>query len=125
MLNFQNLQLRRGTRVLLESATFTLFRGDKVGVIGANGSGKSSLFALVRGELQPESGEFSRPADLKMAWVAQEVPALDTSAIDYVVDGDATLREVERAMHSADAAHDGARIAALHARYEVLGGYSA
>jgi ATP-binding cassette subfamily F protein 3 len=125
MLNFQNLQLRRGTRVLLESATFTLFRGEKVGVIGANGSGKSSLFALVRGELQPESGEFSRPADLKMAWVAQEVPALETSAIDYVLDGDATLREVERALHAADASHDGAAIAALHARYEALAGYTA
>jgi ATP-binding cassette, subfamily F, member 3 len=125
MLNFQNLQLRRGTRVLLESATFTLFRGDKVGVIGANGSGKSSLFALVRGELQPESGEFSSPADVKMAWVAQEVPALEASAIDYVLDGDTTLREVERAMLEADGTHDGTAIAALHARYEALGGYPA
>jgi ATP-binding cassette subfamily F protein 3 len=125
MLNFQNLQLRRGPRVLLENATFTLFRGEKVGVIGANGSGKSSLFALVRGELLPESGEFSRPADLKMAWVAQEVPALENSAIDYVLDGDATLREVERALQAAQAAHDGAAIATLHARYEALGGYSA
>ena len=76
MLNFQNLQLRRGTRVLLENATFTLYRGEKVGIIGANGSGKSSLLALVRGELHAESGDFSRPADLRVAWVAQEVAAL-------------------------------------------------
>ncbi|HKE45803.1 MAG TPA: ATP-binding cassette domain-containing protein [Steroidobacteraceae bacterium] len=125
MLNFQNLQLRRGTRVLLENASCTLFRGEKIGVIGANGSGKSSLFALIRGELQPEAGEFSRPADLRMAWVAQEVPALETSALDYVVDGDTELREVERRVQAADAAHDGTQLAVLHARYEALGGYSA
>ena len=66
--------------------------------MGANGSGKSSLLALVRGELQPESGDFSRPADLRMAWLAQEVPALRTPAIDYVIDGDTELREVEAAI---------------------------
>jgi len=125
MLNFQNLQLRRGTRVLLENATFTLFRGEKVGIIGANGSGKSSLLALVRGELHAESGDFSRPADLRVAWVAQEVPALDSSAIDYVIDGDTELREAETAIRRAEAAHDGALIATLHARYDALGGYSA
>ena len=61
MLNFQNLQLRRGTRVLFEDATFTVFRGEKVGIIGANGSGKSSLLALVRGELHAEAGDFTPP----------------------------------------------------------------
>ncbi len=125
MLNFQNLQLRRGTRVLLENATFTLFRGEKVGIIGANGSGKSSLLALVRGELHAESGDFSRPADLRVAWVAQEVAPLDSSAIDYVIDGDTELREAETAIRRAEAAHDGALIATLHARYDALGGYSA
>jgi ATP-binding cassette subfamily F protein 3 len=125
MLNFQNLQLRRGTRVLLENATLTVFRGEKVGIIGANGSGKSSLLALVRGELHAESGDFARPADLRVAWVAQEVPALTSSAIDYVIDGDTELREVQAAIQRADAAHDGALIATLHARYDALGGYSA
>jgi ATP-binding cassette subfamily F protein 3 len=125
MLNFQNLQLRRGTRVLLENATFTLFRGEKVGLVGANGSGKSSLLALVRGELQPESGDFSRPADLRMAWLAQEVPALGTPAIEYVIDGDTELREVEAAIRSSEATHDGTLIANLHARYDSLGGYAA
>ncbi len=125
MLNFQNLQLRRGTRVLLENATFTLFRGEKVGIIGANGSGKSSLLALVRGELHAESGDFSRPAELRLAWVAQEVPALDSPAIEYVIDGDIELREVETAIRRAETAHDGSLIATLHARYDALGGYSA
>ena len=125
MLNFRNLQLRRGRRVLLESATFTLFRGDRVGVVGANGSGKSSLLALVRGELQPEAGDFSRPADLRIAWVAQEVADLETSAIDYVIDGDDELRDVEAALRNAETAQDGTLIASLHARYEALGGYVA
>jgi len=125
MLNFQNLQLRRGTRVLLENATFTLFRGEKVGIIGANGSGKSSLLALVRGELHHEAGDFSRPAELRIAWVAQEVPALSRPAIEFVIDGDTELREAEAAIQRAEASHDGALIATLHARYEALGGYSA
>src|SRR5262245_39492720 len=125
MLNFQNLQLRRGTRVLLENATFTLFRGEKIGIIGANGSGKSSLLALVRGELHPEAGEFSRPAELSIASVAQEVPALPRPAIEFVIDGDNALRGVEVAIQRAEASHDGALIATLHAHYEALGGYSA
>ncbi len=125
MLNFQNVQLRRGTRVLLEHATFTIFRGEKVGITGANGTGKSSLLALVRGELHAESGEFSRPAGLSIASVAQETPAVAQSALEYVLDGDAELRQIERAIAAAAAGHDGAALAELHARFEALAGYTA
>jgi ATP-binding cassette subfamily F protein 3 len=125
MLNFRNVALRRGTRILFEGASFTIFRADKIGITGANGSGKSSLLALVRGELHPDAGDFSCPAGLRIASVEQETPAAGSSAIDYVLDGDAELRAVERAMVGAQADHDGARLAELHARYATLDGYSA
>jgi ATP-binding cassette subfamily F protein 3 len=125
MLNFQNVQLRRGTRVLFEGATFTIYRGEKIGITGANGSGKSSLLALVSGELQPESGEFGRPAGLRIATVAQETPAVEQPALDYVLDGDVELREVERSIAAAATGHDGAALAELHARLAALDGYTA
>ena len=125
MLNFQDVQLRRGTRVLFEHATFTLFRGEKVGITGANGSGKSSLLALVSGELHAESGDFSRPAGLRIAAVAQETPAVAQNALDYVLDGDTELRAVEHAIAASADAHDGTALAELHARYEALDGYAA
>src|SRR5262245_5382613 len=125
MLNFQDVQLRRGTRVLFEHASFTIYRGEKVGVTGANGTGKSSLLALVSGELQPESGEFGRPAQLRIATVAQETPAVEQAAIDYVLDGDLELRAVERALAGSTPAEDGAALAELHARFESLDGYAA
>src|ERR1700752_2211879 len=122
MLNFQNVQLRRGTRVLFEGATFTIFRGEKVGITGANGSGKSSLLALIRGELHLDAGEFSRPSGLSIASVEQETAPAPRSAIDYVMDGDLELREVEAAIDASQTAHDGARLAELHARHAALDG---
>jgi len=125
MLNFRNVQLRRGTRVLFESATFTIYRGEKVGITGANGSGKSSLLALIRGELHADAGDFSRPAALSIASVEQETPASTRSAIDYVMDGDTELRAVELAIAESQADHDGTRLADLHGRYAALDGYAA
>jgi ATP-binding cassette subfamily F protein 3 len=125
MLNFRNVTLRRGLRVLFADATFTIFRGDKVGVTGANGSGKSSLLALIQGELHADAGDFSRPAGIRIAAVAQETPASAQSAIEYVLDGDAELRAVERDIAAPQGGHDGARLAELHARYAALDGYAA
>lgn len=125
MINLQNVQLRRGGRLLFEGITFNILRGDKVGLTGANGSGKSSLLALIRGELQPDSGELSLPPGLRIASVAQETPPVLRTALEYTLDGDAELREMERELLAAEQAHDGARLGALHERYDALDGYAA
>ncbi|MEJ0008156.1 MAG: ATP-binding cassette domain-containing protein [Steroidobacteraceae bacterium] len=100
-----------------------LFRGEKIGITGENGSGKSSLLGLVRGDLQPDSGSFDMPPGLAMAYVAQELEATEADAIEFVLDGDAELRALERDIAAAEAADDGARIGELHGRYAAVGGY--
>jgi ATP-binding cassette subfamily F protein 3 len=125
MLNFTDVTLRRGTRVLFAAATFSLFRGERTGITGANGTGKSSLLALVRGELQPEAGTLEMPPRLAIAHVAQETPPTDAPAIEFVLDGDAELRAIERSLAEAEARDEGTRLAELHARYATVGGYEA
>jgi ATP-binding cassette subfamily F protein 3 len=125
MLNFSALSLRRGKRLLFTEATFSLFRGEKVGITGENGSGKSSLLALVMGELSAEAGSFDMPAQLAKAHVSQELAASDREAIEFVLDGDAELREIEGALKQAEQADDGERLGELHARYAGIGGYDA
>jgi ATP-binding cassette subfamily F protein 3 len=95
MIRFLNVSLMRGTKPLLESVDLTLNPGDKIGLIGANGAGKSSLFMMLRNELHPDQGEIDFPAKWRMAYVAQETPALDRPALEYAIDGDATLRKLE------------------------------
>jgi ATP-binding cassette subfamily F protein 3 len=85
----------RGTKPLLESVDLTLNPGDKIGLIGANGAGKSSLFAMLRNELHPDQGEIDFPSKWRMAYVAQETPPLDRAALDYAIDGDVSLRKLE------------------------------
>jgi ATP-binding cassette subfamily F protein 3 len=125
MLNFSNVSLRRGKRVLFSDATFSLFRGEKVGITGENGSGKSSLLSLVRGEITPDAGSFDMPSQLEIASVAQELAASDQPAVDFVLDGDSELREVERKLAAAEAADDGLKLGDLHASYAAIGGYDA
>src|SRR5262249_2233930 len=125
MLNFTNVSLRRGPRVLFSGATFGLFRGERVGITGENGSGKSSLLALVRGELQPEAGVFEMPSSLAVAHVSQELLASERPAIEFVLDGDAELRAIETAIAGAEARNEGLRLGELHARYAAVGGYEA
>src|ERR1700736_4186953 len=110
MLNFTDVTIRRGPRVLFSGATFGLFRGEKVGITGENGSGKSSLLAMVRGELQPDTGTFEMPSNLQIAHVSQELVATDAAAIDFVLDGDPELRKVERLIREAEAHNDGLRL---------------
>jgi ATP-binding cassette subfamily F protein 3 len=125
MLNFTDLAIRRGPRLLFSTASFSIYRGEKAGITGENGSGKSSLLALMRGELQPDAGSFDRPGNLAIAYVAQELAATDRAAIEFVMDGDPELRETERAMKAAEDAGNGTRLAELHAHYAAIGGYDA
>ncbi|HEX6571640.1 MAG TPA: ATP-binding cassette domain-containing protein [Steroidobacteraceae bacterium] len=125
MIQLRNLTLTRGVRRLIEGASLQIHTGWRVGVVGANGSGKSSLFALLRGELHAEAGDCDLPRDWRIASVAQETPALPQPAIEFVLDGDDELRGVEQAIVRADAAHDGHALAELHARLATIDGYSA
>ncbi|SFO80574.1 ATP-binding cassette, subfamily F, member 3 [Pseudomonas sp. NFACC24-1] len=125
MIRLQNLTLQRGPQRLLEDAELTLHAGHKAGLIGANGAGKSSLFALLRGELHPDSGDCLLPADWRIAHMRQEVDTLDRLAVDYVLDGDLRLRQVQRDLAAAEAAHDGAAQARLHAELDSADGYTA
>lgn len=125
MLNFSDISIRRGTRVLFEKATFNLFRGEKIGITGENGSGKSTLLALVRGEITPETGSFDMPGNLAVAHVAQELSASDAPAIEFVLDGDTELRSIERQIAAAEVKDDGHRLAELYGHYDAIGGYHA
>ncbi len=115
MIRFTDITLRRGAKVLLEGADVALNPGDKIGLIGANGTGKSSIFAMLRGELHADQGDVDYPARWRVAHVAQETPALDRAAIDYAIDGDTTLRRLERELAAAEAADEGERIGEIYA----------
>ncbi len=125
MLKFTDLSLRRGTKLLFERASFTIHPGQKTGLTGANGTGKSSLFSLIRQELQADAGELYLPPKWVIAHVAQSTPAVDRPAIEYVMDGDAELRMVQSRLAAAERSGDGHKVAELHLRLEAIGGYSA
>ncbi|NBA94346.1 ATP-binding cassette domain-containing protein [Pseudomonas sp. R5(2019)] len=125
MIRISNLTLQRGPQRLLEDAELTLHAGQKAGLIGANGAGKSSLFAMLRGELTPDSGDCQLPADWRIAHMRQEIDTLDRLAVDYVLDGDVRLREVQQALATAEAAHDNAALARLHIELDSADGYTA
>jgi ATP-binding cassette subfamily F protein 3 len=132
MLTLVDVRLRRGPQVLVDGATCSIFRGEKVGIVGRNGCGKSTLLALIRGELAPDAGEYRSPPGLATAAVAQELPETDATLADYVRGGDFELAALEARLAGAQPAADagagsldGARLALLHAEYEQLGGYAA
>ncbi len=125
MIRFTALSLRRGAKLLLEDATAVVHPGEKVGLVGANGSGKSSVFAMLRGELAPDQGDLSMPASWRIAHVAQETVASQRSALDFVVDGDRALRDIESRIASATVADDDHALAELHVAYGDAGGYTA
>ena len=123
MIALRDFGLRRGGRLLLSGVNTTLHDGWKIGVAGRNGSGKSSLFAAIRGEIEPDAGELGVPAALRIAAVAQETPALPDAAIDYVLGGDAELAAALADEARAQAAGDHVAAAAAHHRIDALGGY--
>ena len=128
MLNFTDVAIRRGPRLLFADASFSLFRGEKVGITGENGSGKSTLLALVRGELHAGCRAVSRcPSNLAMAHVSQDLDATDQPAIEFVLDGDAELRAIEarsRGRRGARRRRHASRGACTR-RYAEVGGYDA
>ena len=125
MIEIKNLTLQRGLKVLLDQAALSLAPGRRVGLIGKNGSGKSSLFALLKGEITADKGDVSIPKHWKTAAVAQETPALDMSALDYVLQGDGELQLFQTALHEAEAKNDGMKQAEHHAKLEEIDAYSA
>jgi ATP-binding cassette subfamily F protein 3 len=125
MLTFEDVSLRRGPRLLIEHAAFAIAAGDKVGLTGANGTGKSSLIALIRGEIEPDAGTFELTRGTVVAHVAQDVADSEAAAIDHVIDGDAELRATERSLAAAEARGDGAAIGELHAKFAAIGGHEA
>lgn len=125
MLKFDDLALRRGPLLLIEHMDIGLHAGWRVGICGRNGAGKSSLLALVAGELGPDAGHFERPRNWTLAYVRQEVPALESTALDYLLDGDNEYREIERALEKAEAEHDATALATLHERMYAIDGYAA
>ncbi|HEY2465107.1 MAG TPA: ATP-binding cassette domain-containing protein [Steroidobacteraceae bacterium] len=125
MLSARDLTLRRGPQPLFEQVTFTVFRGNKVGITGANGTGKSSLFAAVLGELTPDRGDIDLPAALKVAHVEQEIAAGTRPAIQFVLDGDSELRSVQLAIEEAQRRDAAMALAELYASLEAIDGYRA
>jgi ATP-binding cassette subfamily F protein 3 len=125
MIALRQVTFARAGRPLVVDASVQIHPGWKVGVVGANGCGKSSLFALLAGELHAEAGDVEIPAHWQIARVAQETPALPDAALDFVLDGDVELRRIERELAEAEAKGDGEAIGHLHARYGEIGGYSA
>ena len=126
MLRITNLTLARGAKRLIETANLTIFPGHKVGLVGPNGCGKSSLFALLRGKMHQDAGDIYLPEKWVIAHVAQETPQSHRSALDYAMDGDVELRTVEKELLAAETNHvAGEIIADLHVHYDHIGGYAA
>ena len=125
MIAFRNLALRRGERLLVSGLDMALHAGWRVGVIGRNGCGKSTLFAAIGGELEPDAGDIQRPGGLRMAAVAQETPSLPDPAIEFVLGGDREVHAALTAAAQAEAAGDHEAAATAHQRIEDLAGYDA
>jgi ATP-binding cassette subfamily F protein 3 len=125
MIAFRNFALRRGERLLLSDMDLTLHAGTRVGVVGRNGCGKSSLFAVIQGETEPDKGDVDLPSKLRIASVAQETPHLPDPAIDYVLSGDAEVHGILRGEAEAMAREDWDAVAEAHQRLAEINGYDA
>ncbi len=125
MIRFDKVELRRGGRVLLRDTSFTVRAGQRVGLTGVNGAGKSSLLELVMGRLQPDAGALQLDQGLVIAHVAQETPTGSGSAADFVIDGDIEYRELESCLKLLDAEHEEAQFGVVQSRFESIGGYAA
>ena len=125
MITLKNVTLRRGTKVLLDNASVTLNPGEKVGLVGRNGAGKSSLFALLDGSLHEDAGDFSVPAQWRMGQVAQNMPETDMSATEFVIQGDVRLLAAQQEVAAAEASDDGDRMAHAYMELHDAGAHDA
>ncbi|MDO8954740.1 MAG: ATP-binding cassette domain-containing protein [Gammaproteobacteria bacterium] len=125
MINLKNISLQLGTKVLFKDASLIINRSDKIGIIGKNGVGKSSLFAILQGEAHVDKGDAEIPNSLCISTVKQETPSLDCSAVDYVLMGDTAYWKIEQALLKAEAEEDGHKIADLHMDLANVDGYTA
>ncbi len=125
MIKLDDIRLQRGSKVLLEHANAVVHAGHKVALIGSNGSGKSSLFQLLLGQLSADDGTLNLPNDWRIAHMAQEVATSDRQAIDYVIDGDRELRAIEAAIQKAEQNNDDIKLAQLHEQLDNIDGYNA
>ena len=125
MIRLNQVSLLRGGKKLLIDSDLVIHPGQKVGLTGVNGSGKSSLFALLQGQAHADTGEVSLPDSWRVAHMAQEVAALERSAVDYVLDGDTELRRIEAELQAAETSGDDHALARLHADYDAHHGYTA
>jgi ATP-binding cassette subfamily F protein 3 len=125
VIRFNQFSLARGVKPLFDATSFTLNPGEKAGLVGANGAGKSTLFSVLRGELHADAGDFTMPPSWRIAHVAQETPAVEKTALEYTLDGDSALREIEARIAQAEAAHDGEALAHEHAAFADADGYTA
>src|SRR5690349_8676284 len=124
MLELRDVRLRRGAAVLFDKANLTVFRGDKIGIVGRNGCGKSSLLALLRGDLGADAGEYKVPGKLNFVSVSQELPRTEATVLEYVRGGDGRLMQIEAALEKARAADDGMKEAELLGDYDAAGGWT-
>ena len=125
MLTFSNVFCRRGEKVILDGVSFTIHAKQHVGLVGANGAGKSSLFALIRGQLLPEDGDVSYADRLRLAHLAQQTPSSERSALDFALDGDRELRRIQGALTKAEENGDSEAIGQLHSELDAINGYAA
>ena len=125
MITLKNVTLRRGAKVVLDSVSATINPGESVGLVGRNGAGKSSLFALLSGKLHEDGGDFYIPTSWRMAEVAQNMPETDQSATDFVLEGDTRLAEVQQQLLDAEASDDGMAIAHAYSDLHDAGAHDA
>ena len=124
MLNIEALSLLRGGNTLLDQVEVTIHTGRRVAIVGANGSGKTSLFKLILGELQADEGELTLPGQCRIAHMQQEVDNIDRTAIEHVIDGHKELRQLEAALAQAETADDHSKMAQIHGQLDAIDGYN-
>jgi len=125
MLSFSNLALRRGPNLLFEDVSFVIHRDKKVGLIGSNGAGKTSLFKMITGELDVDEGYLDYPQDLRISYLAQEVAGTDQVAVEYVLEGDKQLIHIQEQIKAAESNEHFDKLGELHEMFNSLDGHSA